>query len=177
MAASLFSVMTIDSNFFLYWNISLNGMQIISPHLRKCYMYVRLWRKYSFRVCIIYIIYEMFACVKKVYYILKIMGSNIRPNSPHHLNHKPITIPPTDGLLPVSRQCFRWCYFKAPQTLAFKNKVNINLLTKHLPTYSQTVILFRIYRAIWKRLCFYNSIYSKSRKIRKTYWSNHENKE
>ena len=152
--------------------ISINGMQIISPHLRKCYMYVRLWRKYLFHVCIIYFLYEMLACVKKVYHTFKTMGSNIRPYSPHHLNHKPITIPPTDGLLPVSRQCFRWCYFKAPQTLAFKDKVNINLLTKHLPTYNHTVqVISNLYGHMKTFMLL------QSRKRRKTYWSNPKNEE
>ena len=156
IVVSLFSVMTTDSKFCVYSKISVNGMQIISPHLRKCYLYVKLWRKYSFRVCIICILYEMFACVKKVYYILKTMGSNVRPNSSHHLNHKPITIPPTDGLLPVSRQCL---------------SVDVTS-SKHLPTYSHTVqVISNLYGHMNTFMLL------QSRKRRKTYWSNPKNKE
>ena len=140
--------MTTDNKFFVYYEIDLNAMQIFSPHLRQFCIYMILWRKYSFLVCIIYFFYEMLACIKNVYHIL-----NERSYSPLHLNHKPITIPPTDRLFPVSCQCFRWCYFKAPQTFALKAKVNINLLTKYLSTY-------RHYTGYFESTAPYKNVYA-----------------
>ena len=156
--------MTTDNKFFVYYEINLNAMQIISPHLRQLCIYMILWRKYSFLVCIIYfmndcIFYEMFACIKNVYHILI-----ERSYSPLHLKHKPITIPPTDERFPVSCQCFRWCYFKAPQKLAFKDKVNINLQTKHLSTCRHKTSYFEFIRSYENVYFFYSFIHSKSTK-------------